>query len=114
MDSEYFCSPSVVPFYFYFVIRSGEKVEKCIDVYLKTPGLPKEDVTKALLAREDAWQRLSGSEPLFAKAQQGYFYLCDVAFQLNGRTRRSCTGKQSVRLQRSEFYTAVSIFLKTA
>jgi hypothetical protein len=54
-----------------FVVRYGEEVEKYLDVYLKTPGLLKEDVAKALLARGNA-RKLSG-ERLLAKAQQGYF-----------------------------------------
>ena len=44
-------------------------MENYLDVYLKTPGLPKEDMAKALLARGNA-RKLSG-ERLLAKAQQG-------------------------------------------
>ncbi len=54
-----------------FVIRYGEEVENYLDCSFKTPGLPKEDVEKALFARGNA--RKSSAERLFAKAQQGYF-----------------------------------------
>ena len=49
--------------------RYGEQVENYLEVYLRTPGLPKEDVAKALLARGNA-RKLAG-ERLLAKAQQG-------------------------------------------
>ena len=49
--------------------RYGEQVEQYIDVYLRTPGLAKEDIAKALLARGNA-RRMSG-ERLLVKAQQG-------------------------------------------
>ncbi len=51
--------------------RYGEQVENYMDVYLRTPGLPKEDIAKALLARGNA-RKVSG-ERLLAKAQQGTF-----------------------------------------
>lgn len=44
-----------------------------MEVYLRTPGLPKEDIAKALLARGNA-RKVSG-ERLLAKAQQGTFLL---------------------------------------
>lgn len=40
-----------------------------MEVYLRTPGLPREDVAKALLARGNA--RKMAGERLLAKAQQG-------------------------------------------
>ena len=49
--------------------RYGDKVEEFLEVYLKTPGLPQEDVTKALLARGAA--RRAAGERLMVKAQQG-------------------------------------------
>ncbi|PSR73013.1 hypothetical protein PHLCEN_2v11117 [Hermanssonia centrifuga] len=50
--------------------RYNEQVENYFEVYLRTPGLPKEDVARALLARGNA-RRLSG-ERLLAKAQQDF------------------------------------------
>jgi len=49
--------------------RYGDQVEKFLKVYLKTPGLPQEDSTKALLARGAA--RRAAAERLMGKAQQG-------------------------------------------
>jgi hypothetical protein len=49
--------------------RYGAKVEDFLEVYLKTPGLPQEDVTRALLARSTA--RRAAAERLMVKAQQG-------------------------------------------
>ncbi|KAF9784563.1 hypothetical protein BJ322DRAFT_1100263 [Thelephora terrestris] len=46
----------------------GPKVEEFLEVYLNTPGLPQEDVAKALLARGAA--RRAAAETLMAKAQQ--------------------------------------------
>jgi hypothetical protein len=40
-----------------------------MEVYLKTPNLPRNDIVKALLARGKA--RKSGGESLIAKAEQG-------------------------------------------
>ncbi|KAF9074356.1 hypothetical protein BDP27DRAFT_1416242 [Rhodocollybia butyracea] len=48
----------------------GAHVENYLDVYLRTPNLPKEDVVRALLARGNA--RKSEGESLLAKAQQDY------------------------------------------
>lgn len=48
----------------------GEQVENYLDVYLRTPGLSKDDVAKALLARGNA-RRLSG-ERLLTRAQQDF------------------------------------------
>lgn len=47
----------------------GDQVESYLEVYLKTPGLRKENVSKALLARGKA--RKSAGEKLVAKAHQG-------------------------------------------
>lgn len=52
--------------------RYGDQVENYIDVYLRTPGLPKQDMAKALIARGNA-RKLAG-ERLLAKAQQGELY----------------------------------------
>ncbi|KAF9646163.1 hypothetical protein BDM02DRAFT_296674 [Thelephora ganbajun] len=46
----------------------GIQVEDFLEVYLKTPGLPQEDVMKALLARGAA--RRAAAERLMVKAQQ--------------------------------------------
>jgi len=54
-----------------FVARYGPEVESYLEVYLKTPGLSKEDIAKALLARGNA--RKQGGEKLLAMAQQGMF-----------------------------------------
>ncbi|KAF8900469.1 hypothetical protein CPB84DRAFT_1815399 [Gymnopilus junonius] len=48
----------------------GPDVENYLEVYLKTPGLSKEDMTKALLARGNARRR--GGEKLLAKAQEDF------------------------------------------
>ena len=49
--------------------RYGPKVEEFLEVYLNTPGIPQQDVTKALLARGAA--RRAAAERLMAKAKQG-------------------------------------------
>jgi hypothetical protein len=51
------------------LIRYGSEVENYLEVYLKTPGLSKSDVARALLARGNA--RKLGGEKLLAKAEQG-------------------------------------------
>ncbi|KAF9529918.1 hypothetical protein CPB83DRAFT_851811 [Crepidotus variabilis] len=48
----------------------GDEVENYFEVYLKTPGLPREDVARALLARGNARQHIG--EKLLAKAQQDF------------------------------------------
>lgn len=50
-------------------IRYGAEVENYLEVYLRTPGLSKSDVARALLARGNA--RKLGGESLLAKAEQG-------------------------------------------
>jgi hypothetical protein len=50
-------------------IRYGQEVENYLEVYLKTPGLAKEDISKALLARGNA--RKEGGEKLLDKAREG-------------------------------------------
>jgi hypothetical protein len=50
-------------------IRYGQEVENYLEVYLKTPGLAREDITKALLARGNA--RKEGGEKLLDKAREG-------------------------------------------
>jgi hypothetical protein len=52
-----------------YILRYGQDVENYIEVYLRTPGLAKEDITKALLARGNARKR--GGEKLLAKAREG-------------------------------------------
>lgn len=51
------------------MIRYGTQVENYLEVYLRTPNLPKADVMRALLARANA--RKMGGEKLLARAQQG-------------------------------------------
>ena len=50
--------------------RYGEEVENYLEVYLRTPGLEKRDIARALLARGNA--RKTASERLLAKAQQDF------------------------------------------
>lgn len=49
--------------------RYGEEVESYLEVYLRTPDLPKANVVKALSARANA--RKAAGERLLARAQQG-------------------------------------------
>jgi hypothetical protein len=49
------------------LIRSGEEVEKCLDLYLKIPGLSKEDVATAMLARSNA--RMMRTKAAFVSAK---------------------------------------------
>lgn len=49
--------------------KYGEDVEKYLEVYLKTPGLAKEDVKRVLIERGKA--RKQGGEQLLEKAKQG-------------------------------------------
>lgn len=49
--------------------RYDDKVERYLDVFLRTPGIKTEDVTKAQLARGNA--RRLAAERLLAKAHQG-------------------------------------------
>jgi hypothetical protein len=65
------------------VRRYGPKVEEFLEVYLKAPGLPQEDVTKALLARGAA--RRAAAETLMAKAQQGTDTTTRTPFQADRR-----------------------------
>ncbi|KAJ7123748.1 hypothetical protein C8R44DRAFT_831289 [Mycena epipterygia] len=48
----------------------GTEVENYMEVYLRTPDLPRNDVVKALLARGNA--RKTGGENLIAKAEQDF------------------------------------------
>ncbi|KAF8064383.1 hypothetical protein FPV67DRAFT_219414 [Lyophyllum atratum] len=50
--------------------RYGPEVENYLEVYLKTPNLPKADIARALLARGNA--RKCGGESLLSKAQQDF------------------------------------------
>ncbi|CDO77493.1 hypothetical protein BN946_scf184902.g27 [Trametes cinnabarina] len=50
--------------------RYGDEVENYLDVYLRTPGLDKRDVARALLARGNA--RKTAGEKLLARAQQDF------------------------------------------
>ena len=63
-----------------------------MDVYLKTPGLEKEDVARALLARGSA-RRMAG-EKLLAKAQQDFQAVAKLDptnRELQGYVRRNNT-----------------------
>ncbi len=55
----------------------GDDVESYLEVYLKTPNLPNQDVARALLARGMA--RKSAGDKLVAKAHQGLCATCKVA-----------------------------------
>ncbi|KAF9033130.1 hypothetical protein BJ165DRAFT_1515789 [Panaeolus papilionaceus] len=54
----------------------GAEVEKYLEVYLRTPGLPREDVTRALIARGNA--RKQGGERLLGMAQQDFQAVLDL------------------------------------
>ena len=54
--------------------RYGDKVEQYLDVYLRTPGLASEGISRAQLARGTA--RRLAAERLLAKAQQGLMVIC--------------------------------------
>jgi hypothetical protein len=56
------------------MVRYGSQVENYLDVYLRTPNLPKEDIARALLARGAA--RRAAGEKLMAKAKQGALRSC--------------------------------------
>ena len=58
-----------IQIYFVFLFRYGAEVENYLEVYLRTPGLSKSDVTRALLARGSA--RKQGGESLLVKAEHG-------------------------------------------
>jgi hypothetical protein len=49
--------------------RYGPDVENYMEVYLRTPNLPKNDIARALLARGNARKRCG--ERLLAKAEEG-------------------------------------------
>ena len=72
-----------------FRFRYGAEVENYLEVYLRTPGLSKSDVTRALLARGAA--RKQGGESLLVKAEHGtvpsppppsLFFLIDIVLQI--------------------------------
>ncbi|KXN82398.1 hypothetical protein AN958_02603 [Leucoagaricus sp. SymC.cos] len=72
--------------------RYGDEVERYLDVYLKTPNLPKTKVAKALLARANA--RKACGDKLLAQAHQDYQAVLrldpsnrDVASQIRRRTQ---------------------------
>ncbi|KAI0758880.1 hypothetical protein C8Q74DRAFT_1319732 [Fomes fomentarius] len=70
--------------------RYGEEVENYLDVYLRTPGLEKKDVAKALLARGHA--RKAAGERLLARAQQDFQAVAKLDpsnRELQGYLRRS-------------------------
>ncbi|CCM05826.1 uncharacterized protein FIBRA_08060 [Fibroporia radiculosa] len=50
--------------------RYGDEVEQYLDVYLRTPSLPKADITAALLARGNA--RKAAAERLLVQAQEDF------------------------------------------
>jgi len=63
--------------------RYGAQVEDFLKVYLRTPGLPQEDVTKALLARGAA--RRAAAEKLMVRAHEGTSTLKLPASRANRR-----------------------------
>lgn len=68
----------------------GDEVENYLDVYLRTPGLEKQDVARALLARGNA--RKMAGERLLAKAQQDFQAVAKLDpsnRELQGYLRRS-------------------------
>ena len=71
MSSKHLCTAilDLINIYFVFLFRYGAEVENYLEVYLRTPGLSKSDVTRALLARGSA--RKQGGESLLVKAERG-------------------------------------------
>ena len=70
--------------------RYGDEVENYLDVYLRTPGLEKKDVARALLARGNA--RKTAGEKLLARAQQDFQAVAKLDpsnRELQGYIRRS-------------------------
>ena len=68
----------------------GDEVENYLDVYLRTPGLEKQDIARALLARGNA--RKMAGERLLAKAQQDFQAVAKLDpsnRELQGYLRRS-------------------------
>ena len=68
----------------------GEEVENYLEVYLRTPGLEKKDIARALLARGNA--RKQAGERLLAKAQQDFQAVAKLDpsnRELQGYIRRS-------------------------
>lgn len=57
-------------------LRYGDKVERYMDVFLRTPGISNDDIARAQLARGNA--RRIAAERLLAQAHQGLFRSCDV------------------------------------
>ncbi|KAI0742948.1 hypothetical protein C8Q80DRAFT_943720 [Daedaleopsis nitida] len=70
--------------------RYGDEVENYLEVYLRTPGLERQDVARALLARGNA--RKMAGERLLAKAQQDFQAVAKLDpsnRELQGYLRRS-------------------------
>lgn len=70
--------------------RYGDEVENYLDVYLRTPGLEKKDVARALLARGNA--RKMAGDKLLARAQQDFQAVAKLDpsnRELQGYLRRS-------------------------
>ena len=70
--------------------RYGDDVENYLEVYLRTPGLEKKDVARALLARGNA--RKMAGERLLARAQQDFQAVAKLDpsnRELQGYIRRS-------------------------
>ncbi|KAI0659532.1 hypothetical protein C8Q70DRAFT_915293 [Cubamyces menziesii] len=70
--------------------RYGDEVENYLDVYLRTPGLERHDVARALLARGNA--RKTAGEKLLARAQQDFQAVAKLDpsnRELQGYLRRS-------------------------
>lgn len=82
--------------------RYGAEVENFLDVYLRTPHLPKHDVARALIARANA--RKTTGDSLLAKARQGMsdkvlvvvpwiMLLCTIVFTMQfGDASLHCSG----------------------
>ena len=73
-----------------WLCRYGDEVENYLDVYLRTPGLERKDVARALLARGNA--RKMAGEKLLARAQQDFQAVAKLDptnRELQGYLRRS-------------------------
>lgn len=70
--------------------RYGDDVERYLDVYLKTPNLPKPSIAKALLARANA--RKACGDRLLTQAHQGHTttYLHNKAHSIHFNRFPSC------------------------
>ena len=90
-------APPQPPLTHAFARRYGEEVENYLEVYLRTPGLDKKDVARALLARGNA--RKTAGDRLLARAQQDFQAVAKLDpsnRELQGYLRRSDMVRRSL------------------